>query len=105
MAEYIERKVLNDFFNREIRLYEPCPDKYDAAVELKGASLSIPAADVRPVARGHWYMISYDEAGCSCCGYDRSTPFESTREAKEKWDELPPFCEMCGADMRGESGV
>ena len=47
MAEYIEREALNDFFDREIRLYEPCPDKYDAAVELKGASLSIPAADVR----------------------------------------------------------
>ncbi len=48
---------------------------------------------------GHWEMLSYDEAVCSCCGYDRNTPFDSTREAKEKWSELPPYCEMCGAKL------
>lgn len=47
--------------------------------------------------KGKWHMYSYDEAICTCCGYDRSTPFESTSEAKEHWDELPKYCEACGA--------
>lgn len=53
--------------------------------------------------RGHWVMLSYDEAVCSCCGYDRNTPFDSTREAKERWSELPPYCEMCGAFLKEET--
>lgn len=31
----------------------------------------------------------------------RNTPFDSTREARERWGELPPYCEMCGAKMDG----
>lgn len=50
----------------------------DAIEELSCKNESL----FRPAVRGHWYMISYDEAGCSCYGYDRSTPFENTREAK-----------------------
>ncbi|MBQ3330783.1 MAG: hypothetical protein IJG87_06355 [Ruminococcus sp.] len=50
----------------------------------------------------HWVMLSYDEALCSNCGYNRNTPFASTREAKEKWKKLPPYCEMCGARMLKE---
>lgn len=47
--------------------------------------------------KGKWHRYSYDEAICTHCGYDRSTPFESTKEAKEHWDELPKYCEACGA--------
>ena len=52
MDKYISREALDNFFDREIRLYEPCPDKYDAAVELKGASHVIPAVEARPVPEG-----------------------------------------------------
>lgn len=52
---------------------------------------------------GRWEMLSYDEAVCSCCGYDRDTPFYSTREAKEHWSKLPPYCEMCGAILKEEA--
>ena len=48
MNKYYARDNLNDFFDRMIESYEPCPDKYDAAVVIKGASYSIPTADVRP---------------------------------------------------------
>lgn len=70
--------------------------------EISCCSTFFEVEDVRPVVREQWYMLSYDEAVCTHCGYNRNTPFDCTREAKEKWDELPPFCEMCGADMRRE---
>ena len=61
-----------------------------------------PTVDAVPIVHAHWRMYSYDEAICSNCGYDRSTEFESTSEAKERWSELPKFCENCGAKMRDE---
>ena len=64
----------------------------------------VPAADVEAVRHGHWFMYAYDEAICSECGYDRGTEFESTKEAKERWDELPMWCEGCGAKMDEEEG-
>lgn len=97
-TDYISREWLLDVVENIIK-WDTERDRNRAIHQVRELT---PAADVRPVVRGHWFMISYDEAGCSCCGYDRSTPFESTREAKEKWNELPPFCEMCGADMRKE---
>lgn len=59
------------------------------------------AADVVEVRHAHWSMLSYDEAVCTRCGYNRNTPFDSTREARERWGELPPYCEMCGAKIDG----
>lgn len=63
---------------------------------------AIPAADVRPVVRGHWIGIKEaEEMGdimkeftclvCGCCDWD-CTESESFN-----------FCPNCGADMRGES--
>lgn len=71
---------------------------------LAEAINNIPAADVEPVRHGRWIMYAYDEAICSECGYDRGTEFESTKEAKERWDELPMWCEGCGAKMDREEG-
>ena len=64
---------------------------------------NFPAADVRENVHAHWAMLSFDEAVCTACGYNRNTHFDSTKEAKELWDELPPFCEMCGAIMDEEA--
>ena len=50
------------------------------------ALMDIPAADVRPVARGVWVKNGWS-IRCSICGYDM--PF-ATRN----------FCPNCGADMR-----
>lgn len=62
---------------------------------------AIPAADVRPVVRGEWMIVEKPLTKCkimicSVCG---------KRETKgpgwEKSWGTPPFCELCGADMRG----
>lgn len=89
--EYIEREAVLELL-------------YDAdAITMRGAKLlnQFPAADVVPAVHGKWVMLSYDEALCSCCGYVRGTDFDSTREARERWAELPPYCEQCGAKMDG----
>ena len=60
----------------------------------------LPAADVRPVVRGHWHgegdgyadgELVCDMWQCSCCG-----------EWFDEWDDKPTwnFCPNCGADMR-----
>lgn len=50
----------------------------------------VPAADVRPVARGKWTRVDYEPCGhdyiCSECGC--------------KSDGAWNFCQDCGADMR-----
>ena len=62
---------------------------------------SIPAADVRPVVRGHWIgtkeaedmgdiMKEFTCSVCGCCEWD-CTESESFN-----------FCPKCGADMRAE---
>ena len=56
--------------------------------------------------RGKW-TATYSDCGpdvwvewkCSECGYVRKKGWEHTKDAKNP-DAL--FCEMCGADMRGE---
>ena len=52
-----------------------------------------PLPDAVPAKHGHWIMYAYDEAICSECNYDRGTPYETTKEAKEHWDELPMWCQ------------
>ena len=96
MAKYISCEALDNFFDREIRLYEPCPDKYDAAVELKSASHVIPAADVRPVVRAEFVR----------CGDGKGVPYMCAHCSRivpanlvEIWGVN--FCPNCGADMRG----
>lgn len=100
--EHISReaaiKVIQDIINHSHECYVSNARAETAEWCLKKLK-ELPVADVAEVRHGHWCMLSYDEAVCTCCGYNRNTPFESTKEAKEKWNELPPFCEMCGAKM------
>ena len=88
MPKYYERQNLNDFFDRMIEAFEACPDKYDAAVSIKGASYSIPAADVRPVVSGEWIDTGSGQE-CSVCS-----------EFQPGYDNYRNFCPNCGADMR-----
>lgn len=71
-------------------------------VDIRAFIAEQPTIDAVPVVHAHWRRYSYDEAICSHCGYDRFTSFECSSEADEKWDELPPYCEECGARMDGE---
>lgn len=105
MAEYIEREaamlqidaadfVRDDNFEGGATLLF-CDDVVDRLS-------AIPAADVRPVVRGHW--ISEEEAeekgdyslrdACSVCGHCDWDCTES---------EGFNYCPNCGADMREES--
>lgn len=88
---YIEREAVNDLIKAE------CSPK--VAAYLIDAVATVPAADVRPVVRGHW--ISEEEAeekgdyslrdACSVCGH---CDWDCTESAGFN------YCPNCGADMR-----
>jgi len=98
MAEYIDKDRL-----RLIKTKECAGHTIEYAMGWKACVewvKSLPAADVRPVVRGH-YVGEYDGyadgnpvydmwycSECGCCFED--------------WDEKPTynFCPNCGADMR-----
>lgn len=73
-----------------------------SASNVRAAIAAIPAADVRPVVRGHW--ITEEEAlqmddyfrsdTCSVCG---RCDWDCTESSNFN------FCPNCGADMREES--
>ena len=78
MAEYIEREKIWPALNAACVPYNRATAK---AIE------SIPAADVRPVVRGHWI-----DGACSNCGL--FTDIVMSR--------FFSYCPNCGADMRDE---
>ena len=80
MAEYIEREAALEAAKKS-HLY----------FDIKPIINSIPAADVRPVARGKWRLYSplTDTYECDKCGYQVID--ESFRTN---------FCPSCGAYMR-----
>lgn len=93
---YIDRdKVI-----RELEWYiERFPDCAECLEARKHIIQCIPAADVRPVVRGHWIgEKEAEEMGdimkaftCSVCG---SCEWDCTESASFN------FCPACGADMR-----
>lgn len=93
--EYISREKLDDFFDEHIRGYENCPDKYDATIELKASSHTIPAADVAPVVRGKWnnYGDEYrPDIQCCICGQRKPILLGNFNFN---------YCPNCGAKMDG----
>ena len=87
MDKYISQEELKNFFDKNIEAYEPCPDKYDTAVALKGASYSIPTSEVQPIVYGEWLRLGFHRQ-CSKCNniFDLGTN----------------YCPVCGANMKGE---
>ena len=54
--------------------------------------------------KGNWIVTAQDNEGihriqCSCCGYERGSDFSDYITVT--FDTMPPFCEKCGADLRG----
>ena len=97
-AEYISKEAALACFSDWIDRYGH-EHTADEMVEYQKIE-DLPAADVRPVVRGHWIDMkpTNEETGlpisikgpdfrCSNCG---ATEFPSN------------FCPNCGADMRGE---
>lgn len=83
MADYIEREAALEA-GKKSHLY----------FDLKPIINSIPAADVRPVARGKWTLNKDGSGTCSECGFVQYRCWDL-----DNWDN---FCHHCGADMRRE---
>lgn len=108
MKDYISRDEAIEFVKSVVSTMSVCvnKDEWIGMDSMKKRAIlalkDVPAADVRENVHAHWYRYSYDEAVCTHCSYVRGTPFESTKEAKQSWKTLPPFCEMCNAIMDEE---
>lgn len=82
MDECIERKAAIEAFDDPAveRYYgDVCPESVIRVIE------QIPAADVRPVVRGHWI-----DGTCSNCGFFTDVVMS----------RFFSYCPNCGADMR-----
>ena len=89
---------MNEYIEREAAIAETRKPRLTEA-ELRRRLACIPAADVRPVVRGHWIgtkeaedmgdiMKEFTCSVCGCCEWD-CTESESFN-----------FCPNCGAEMR-----
>ena len=92
MDKYIHIEDLKNYLNRQIRAFEPCPDKYDAAVGIYDGIYQIPAADVVPVRHGQWINFKWKSLTtfsfeCNQCGITITTSLNYN------------FCPNCGAKM------
>ena len=121
MAEYIEREAVMQKFADHVRRsnnsdFAPAPT-WNQAVQIVE---DIPAADVRPVVRGHKLthnrpIAGYWASGKLDGGWDgmegrvwvepiMNNPVDYCSECGKRLDDtFQNFCPNCGADMREES--
>lgn len=95
MKDYIEREALiKEGWHLERQVYG---NGY-VAIEIKQLK-DVPAAGVKPVARGEWIAddIADNIFHCNICDGDAPVDCTSGREYESN------FCPNCGADMRGEN--
>lgn len=95
MAEYIKREDALSRFTYEggDRISEVDVDNFPATVTIKDVKRvlrEIPAADVIPVAHGHW--IEHPTGGLVCSHCDRYKP--------DEWRSM--CCPNCGAILDGQ---
>lgn len=108
MTEYIEREaaivVLCDACGNAA-----CPKGLIPQCSYYEKMQSIPAADVRPVVKAHWY---WDKDGmdwgigawrCDNCKSKAETWWASDKKYNPLRCSGGKFCGNCGADMREES--
>ena len=91
--------------NKNDKLYRKDCETESRCEYVLSVLRTAPTVDAVPVVHAHWRRYSYDEAICTHCGYDRWTEFECSKEADERWGELPMYCENCGARMDGADDV
>ena len=85
MGEYIKREKLPQKKERGFFLDDDFNAGWNACLNnIK----NIPAADVRPVARGKWRKIGKNSFIFVCSACDKTFPHKTS------------FCPNCGADMR-----
>ena len=102
-SDYIRREAAIDaLWNHEKTTRHNLSIYPDIVSEHCEVILDVPAADVRPVVRGHWITEEeardnlrkggeYNECVCSVCGH---LDWDCTES------ESFNFCPTCGADMR-----
>lgn len=106
MAEYIERKKLEEAFaNADPDVCESHPDGYShwgfGRENVRDVIRGVPAADVTPVVYGHWIRPHWKNSNyccdCSECGGE-------AMHRDYQWDKngIYPICPNCGAKMDGE---
>lgn len=100
MAEYIERKKLEEVFdNADPDICESYPDGYSdwgfGRENVRDVIRSVPKADVAPVVHGRWNsMDGYKmRVVCSVCGWD-----------VPEYGKFYSYCPNCGAKMDGGDG-
>ena len=113
MAEYIEREAflerVDGIWDCADMVFEPndkCYRSDDCASckwrETKNAIRKIaaylPAADVRPVVRSHWF-----DGACVNCGFKPALDYEYATAYDDYNEYRWNYCPNCGADMREES--
>lgn len=100
MAEYIERKKLEESFdNADPDVCESYPDgRVDwgfGGENVRDVIRGVPTADVAPVVHGRWdIMDGYKmRRNCSVCGWD-----------VPEYGKFYSYCPNCGAKMDGGDG-
>ena len=93
MAEYIERKLLIDKFDR-MGLGEHSFAERVFSDGVRTIIAGIPAADVAPVVHGRWDILDGYKTRrvCSVCGWD-----------VPEYGKFYSYCPNCGARMDGDA--
>lgn len=63
---------------------------------------NISPADVRPMVRGYW-IGDYNDLKCSVCEKNWDELRTADGEDWGYWEEVPPYCPNCGAEMTGSA--
>lgn len=94
-------KAFQEYHDADVEVFGvEIPECFDAQLAIEIMN-EVPAADVRPVKRGHWVKRM---EGHTTPKYTSFTPIWSCSECGLEYDPaLAPrihFCYNCGADMR-----
>ena len=95
VTDYISREAVLELIDNAPIIAGNENETLISAPKLSDEVYCIPAADVRPVAKGRWGI----DPQCPICGEDRYKDLDADIWAA--WE--PPFCPNCGAKMDGES--
>lgn len=105
MAEYIDREAAIKEAEKYGLSYGSVIGRHSGIADCIASEISrIPAADVVPVVYGHWKK-DRDTIKCTVCGFgmfpNRYTFMNGVCVTD---NELPNYCENCGAKMRYGDG-
>ena len=97
MSDYIDREALKEVFEEDGHLSAYVEEMID----------SIPAADVRPVVRAHWYWdkdgMDWNIGAWRCSACEAMSPmWWNTDRGSPMHKSVHKYCPNCGARMDGE---